>query len=283
MKKPQLYIVANSVGGTRKSTALAYLTLALKARGEEPLLVALDTNNMLQSLLPKDADYIKWDINNAKQSQQNLETIVAKAHDTEQPIVIDMAASGGASLGVHTLLDTGIFKACSLTAVVPVMPDTRSASGACDALQLLEPDRWLLVQFDTKHNEDAYNRLPKFKKLLKKQPAGIIKPEELTGEMVATLQSNEIALSEMEDAILKDPMGTLGLRVFSKFWNGLLPQFKKSIESVAPNTNYAPTTTPVTSDRKHINLFIGITSLGLAGLLLLKLKNRYINEFNQNQ
>lgn len=218
----------------RKSTTMAYLYMSLKNQGKKPLLVALDTNDTLASLLDASTDAFTWDINNQDQSQQNLQAIIIEAQKTEQPIVMDLAALGGGSLGIQTLLDTDMFEVCDLTAFAPIMPTLKSIQEADRALRLLQPDNWVLVQYDTERNQAIYDRTPELQKLEALEPSAIIRPSELTEGLAADLRAHELSLPEIEEVLLKDPIGTLGIRVFSKFWSNLLPQFTKAIKSVRP-------------------------------------------------
>ena len=225
--KTKIYIASNFGGGVRKSTTMAYLYLTLISLGREPLLVALDTNDTLKDLLLKGTPLITWDINNEDQSHQNLAAILAEAYKEQKDVVIDVAALGGGSLGIHTLLDTQMFELCELIAIVPILPTAKSIIEAQNAIKVIKPDKLVLIKYDTKRNSAIYDRLPEFKNLLKHKPDLIISPPELTDGNAGALRDCGYCLTHMEEACANNPIGHIGLRVFTKFWDNIRGQFEQ--------------------------------------------------------
>lgn len=228
-KKPTIYIISNFGGGVRKSTTIAYWYLALSEQKKNPFLVALDTNTVLNLMLPKGIETLTWDINNLDQSQENLRTVIEIATQEDRPIIMDIAALGGQSLGINTLLDTQMLRLCHVVSIVPVMPSAKSIEEGMKALALINPDKWVLVQYDTKMNKQIYDRTEQFKALLDLRPDALVIPAELTDKAIDDLKREPLAVTEMYEEQERDPLGNLGTLIYTALWNNLAPQIKKSV------------------------------------------------------
>ena len=232
MKKPRVYIVTNTNGGVRKSTTIAHLTFALRDAGQDPIIVSLDTNATLESFLEKDTEVIKWDVNDSDDSYEGLQVVMDAAEESGQPVVIDLAAKGGQTQGVHTILETYILNECEVISVVPVIPADKGPEGALEALRIINPNKWLMVQYGTDKRQKWYDRFDPFQKLLDMNPAYIIKPKELGAAQIDTLVGESRPLNKVGEYAT---MGSSDARKFGghiNFWNDLKGQYHAAFQKL---------------------------------------------------
>lgn len=229
MKKPTIYLPANFGGGARKSTSMAHLTYALQEQGKDPIIVALDTNEEFTSLLDPKTKIVSWDINNEEESKMFLEAVLKKSAQSDQPIVMDIAARGGKTKGIFTILRTQLLAYCHVVCIAPVKPSNKDVEKAIEALEVIEPNEWILVKYDSKEKANAYKLLSSFGELLKMNPSAIIEPDELTNQEAQLLVKENILLPNVEVLLAENPFGNLHLAIFKEHWARLLPQYNKAI------------------------------------------------------
>ena len=232
MKKPTVYIVSNLGGGVRKSTSIAHLVFALQERNQDPIIVALDTNATLESLLPDGTDIMKWDLNNETESHEGLRAVLTKSAQSGRPAVLDLAALGGDSFGIKTLLRTKMLDMCEVVSVVPILPSQKSIVEASKALALVQPDKWFLVQYGTKNSQRIYDDLMEFKQLKEMSPDAIIRPSELTDAEAQSLQKEDSVLNKMGEVTAVNPFGTFHLQIFVGYWSELSRQYNEVLDII---------------------------------------------------
>lgn len=237
MKKPTVYIVTNLGGGVRKSTTIAHLTFALQDRGEDPIIVALDANSTLENLLPEGSPIIKWDLNNTEDSYEGLQAVIDKAEESDRPVVIDLAALGGESQGIHTLLETFILEDCDVVSVVPILPTPKSIEEGIKALKLVNPDKWMLVQYGTRNHSKLYDRTDVMQELLDMEPMATIKPAELTEGQTEILQSESLPLNKLDPTTVRDSKMLRKYKVHMRYWQDLGKQYQDAIDVLTTSQN----------------------------------------------
>lgn len=155
--KPLVFFPINTGGGARKSGSMALCYHTLVAMGLDPIVVALDSNDSFQKLLlgknfrseetPHGLDIFTWDLNSGSDAFTYLHPVLEKAELENRPVVFDIAAKAGASMGAYTLTETGIFGSTTLIGIAPVCPDEKFAAGIIEALLDINPDKWIKVLY----------------------------------------------------------------------------------------------------------------------------------------
>lgn len=234
MKKPTIYIPCNFGGGARKSTTTSYLYYSLVEDGNDPIVVALDTNEELLKRIPKNVKVVTWDINSEEDSAGYFAEVLKLAHNEDRPIIIDLPARGGKTKGIFTLLRTRLLQYCHVIGVAPVKPSDKDCSKAIEALVVIQPNTWFLVQYDSSERSATYQNIAQFQALVAMKPAAVIKPDELTNQEAGLLVKEDISLPEAAVKMSENPFGNPHLSVFAEFWKRIYPQFQKAIKDTKP-------------------------------------------------
>ena len=229
--KPTVFITTSEKGGARKSRSGGMIYHTLVEAGLDPIVLALDTNNNLIGLL-RDVPYLTWDINNADESRRNLQTALQLALADGRPLLMDVPGRGGHTLGIATVLRTGMLKyAAHVVGIVPTLPDEESAHRAIGALATISPDEWIHIKYksgELDYSGDAH------KKLALMKPAAVVTPPELTDEEANAVSSLPVALSRLEHYVRDTGMKAIGCLPYLAYWEEVRPQLLSAIEAVAP-------------------------------------------------
>lgn len=231
-RKPFVFIAASEKGGARKSRSSGMIYHALLEAGYNPLVLALDTNNNLRALL-RGQSFITWDINNEDESRRQLELALQIAITQNRPIILDIPAKGGNTLGVLTLLRTGMLKyTAHVVAIVPTLPDAEYAACAVGALGTISPDAWIHFKYKS-HELDYQNDAHQLLAALK--PNAVVIPPELTDEEANAIAMLPTALSTIEQYVNDSGMRALGCIPYLAYWKEVQPQILKALTVAAPN------------------------------------------------
>lgn len=149
--KPTALIAQNNKGGVRKSTTLAMIFWTLRKSDIEPIVVALDANSAFLDMItvegqPKPEVYT-WDLNNVGDTRATLPDLVSLSESTGRPLLFDLPARAGDSLGVETLVRSGALRYLNLVGIASTIQTELSMGGTVEAHVIIKPAKWALVEY----------------------------------------------------------------------------------------------------------------------------------------
>ena len=256
--KPLVYITCNPMGGVRKSRIASLIYHCLVCMGLNPLVVALDTNDSLihqirkEKCLPK-AEILRWDINDETATLESLHKVLMKALEEVRPVIIDLPAKGGLTLGIQTLLRTGLLEHATVIGLVPVVPDDKAAAGGIEALEAIAPDIWIKFEFYGKHKAPE-NEI--FQTLDALNPDAIVQIGELTsGESNLWVEELPVLPPQLADYVASGGLVTAKWTIFRNYWMqakmSIDAALAKAVPQLADMVEAAKSTPPKTQPAKQ--------------------------------
>lgn len=256
--KPLVFIPCNPGGGVRKSRVASLIYHCLVCMGLNPLVIALDTNDSLihqirkENCLPE-AEILRWDINDETATLNFLHLILMKALEESRPVVIDLPAKGGLSLGIQTLLRTGLFEHVTVIGFVPILPDDKSAAGAIEAIEAIAPD--LLIKFEFFGKIKAPDNVI-FQTLDALNPDAIAQIGELTsGESNLWVEELPVLPPQLADYVASGGLATAKWTIFRNYWMhakmSIDAALAKAVPQLADMVEAAKSTPPKTQPAKQ--------------------------------
>jgi len=260
--KPLVFVSLGTKGGTRKSRSMALLYYYLLSLGINPIVIGLDTNNSLLQMISRNGcqpepEFYTWDLNDEDQSRSYLKPLLLLAEQTGRPIVLDLPAKGGNTLGIKTILRTGILECAHVVGIAPVLPEERSLASAIEAIELIKPDGW--IKF-------AYREMNRAV-----QPTALHQTlEALNADATATIgeltldESNEfvenlpVLVTQLADFIAEGGISASNWIIFRNYWQTARASISDAIVTAVPelfpgNPGKNATSPEATSSMKRKN------------------------------
>jgi hypothetical protein len=208
--------------------------------GIDPLVLALDTNpaflNMIRVGGCQDDDIHSWDLNNVEDAKNKLPDLIALAKATGRPVIIDLPAKGGETLGVYTLMRTGALRQVTIIGIATLTQNDLTVIGAIEAHEIIKPSKWIQVEFgNPKKRADPRPETVYLQKLAALAPDDKILLEELHESEARELSKTPpVPYDELERYADSVGLNACQWYVIADYWNDAKPKIIASLQKVAP-------------------------------------------------
>jgi hypothetical protein len=255
--KALAFAALNVKGGVRKSSTLAFIFWTLRDMGIEPLVVALDTNPAFRNMITipgyPTPEIYNWDLNKIEDAKNMLPDLVTLAKATGRPLLIDLPARGGESLGVYTLMRSGALRHVDIIGIAPVTQDNLSVIGVIEAHDIIKPRWWIQVGFGSRSSPRPETEFTE--KLAKLLPDAKILLEELDESEARELSKTPpVPYEELEQYADSAGINACQWYVISEYWQKSKPIILEAIRKVAPQLFESPATEPADSQDEATRL-----------------------------
>lgn len=233
--KPTALITQNNKGGVRKSTTLAMIFWTLRESNIEPIVVALDANTAFLDMITVEGqlkpEVYTWDLNNVGDTRAMLPDLVSLSTSTGRPLLFDLPAKAGVTLGVKTLLRSGALRHLNLVGIASTIQTELSMGGTVEAHEIINPAKWALVEYGKRTVPSC--RITEAMDALK--PDDTIRLEELDpSEANQLAKTPPVPYSELLHYVDSGGLSASCWFVVSEFWRDCHPKLSGSLRKIAP-------------------------------------------------